>query len=335
MSSSQPYADSRGWWSTFLGGSYSWRWYDEPHLYQQARLQYKPLNHQFTASDGMGRVTRSDRPFECMVNPNTGEFERLCVQSVDSVRGLENSTWDRTIIRNVAPKSVRFALLPFRLIPQDRRNHPSQYTPGDWLSVALLWIPSVLALFTAMFLASESSPKGKSIYAYLEFMHNDFRYPRLARNFRENRSVIVEQRHDDPSWSSPNSFTYRTLRPRRLCFLVKKTRKDRDGKPVEVDSYEPRFVNERDNTQYVFIAYTTDHFRGDDDVHMLHAMAMRATIQYASNMADQALRPAAFWLADSCMPEDRYMDADGTEHTIDPESADYEARKNKLANHDV
>lgn len=156
------YGGSRGWFSAFVEyfsawymsrefqenfSTWNWSWTREPHLYCPAGQKYQQLDEEFTATDGMGRTFQSREPYECTLNPSTGEFERLCVQAVDTVCRQSNSTWDRTVIRNAAPKSVRLALLPFWRIPHHRRNDPESYTSDDWLQVAVWWIVSVVALF--------------------------------------------------------------------------------------------------------------------------------------------------------------------------------------------
>jgi hypothetical protein len=68
---------------------------------------------------------------------------------------------------------------------------------------------------------AQGQPSDKNRHMYLQFMYNGYRYPRLARNFGENRKEIKEERQKDPSWSENKAGTYRSFRPRFLCYVSK------------------------------------------------------------------------------------------------------------------
>lgn len=141
--------DVRGWYHAFAGsnGPYEWRsWNEEPsrpRLYYAAGLQYRP-REEYLAVDGMGRTQNGDQPFECTINAYTGKFERLCVQTRDSLCSLQNSTWDRTIMRRSAPRILRLALSTRYGIPKSKRWDVNKWDAGDWGSFAWRCIPAGL-----------------------------------------------------------------------------------------------------------------------------------------------------------------------------------------------
>jgi hypothetical protein len=152
-----PYLDVPSWWSYFFGGGFSWRWFSSPHLYFPSNLEYVPSAKPFTVIDGLGREKTYDKPFECYIDPFTGKIRRLYVQGPASLCHLSvknpNATWRRTPIRNATSVLLRIANLPYRLIPLERRGEVHKFTAGDWLVLALMWIPSV-----ALFLLAASTP---------------------------------------------------------------------------------------------------------------------------------------------------------------------------------
>jgi len=137
--------DVRGWHHAYGDGKYTWRWSSRPRLYYPASLQYKPGNEYF-AVDGMGRRRKGEQRFECTINPTSGKFERLCVQTRDSFCELQNSTWDRTIMRNSAPRMLRLAEFTLRGIDWSKRHEPDKWDASDWWSVVWRWFPASLGI---------------------------------------------------------------------------------------------------------------------------------------------------------------------------------------------
>ena len=132
--------DIRGWYYAWTRTKHSWRdWGDESRpvrLYYPASLQYNTQDD-YNAIDGMGRQNPGDQPYACTINPSSGKFERLCVQTRDSFCALDNSTWDRTVIRNTAPRLFRLANFPlpshstWKEAP-DRRMDPRRLDIGRY-----------------------------------------------------------------------------------------------------------------------------------------------------------------------------------------------------------
>jgi len=123
-------------------------WGDESRpvrLYYPASLQYNSQDD-YNAIDGMGRQIHGVQPYACTINPSSGKFERLCVQTRDSFCTLPNSTWDRTIIRNTAPRLFRLANFPLQVIPSGKRHQIHEWNRENWVSVAIRWIPASLGI---------------------------------------------------------------------------------------------------------------------------------------------------------------------------------------------
>lgn len=140
------YNDIRGWWHAYFYGTYAWRNSHRPRLYYPAGYTYV-TGQPYIAVDGMGRIKKGDTAYDCTINPSTGKFEPLCVQTTDSLCAVPNSTWDRTIIRNGAPRLFRLASFAFRGIPVARRHDLKMWTKYDWASVTSRWVPSSLGIF--------------------------------------------------------------------------------------------------------------------------------------------------------------------------------------------
>lgn len=326
------FQDVWGYWTTFFHGirgrEYSWRWYQKPFLYYPAHVAYTPTLNEFVATDSLGRVTRSRWPFECTINPNTGKYERLCVQTTNPLCVLENSTWDRTVIRNVTPKFLRFAVLPLSMIPRERRTNFSNYTRREKFGVVVLWIVAVVGLMPSMVIPSTHRPRGKSPFKYLKVMYKGVLYPRLAGNPMENRQPVAQRLVYPRPWASDSNQLYRTLRPRMLCYVSKE-----DAEMKKVD-----FVPPDDITPYVFIAYTTKHFdvtNKDEDMESLFAYAQAATLRYAESVLDPNRKPGAFWLSHCCTPEDRYVDSNGKVQTIEGDDEEARLLRERLRNEDI
>jgi hypothetical protein len=142
--------DLRGWYHAFASTDYTWRGLSNakgPRLYYRAALKYvRRSEYAYVAVDGMGRKVRDNEPYPCTIDPASGKFLRLCVQTRDSFCSLPNSTWDRTVIRNVAPRLFRLATLPLKAVPIERRHDTTLWTTADWASVAGLWLLSSLGI---------------------------------------------------------------------------------------------------------------------------------------------------------------------------------------------
>lgn len=145
------FAEAGGWFTAFgalFSGSWSlmYKW-ERPHMYIRPSHNYARRDKPFPMVDGMGRKKNSNhKPFECTVNPDSGAFEHLLVQATKDICSVANSSWRRTIIRNISPMFLRAANIPYKLIDRSRRNDTSQYTAWDWWSIVLLWPVAMVAI---------------------------------------------------------------------------------------------------------------------------------------------------------------------------------------------
>ena len=141
--------DMRGWFHAWRNSEYSWRaWGDDTRstrLYYPASLQYNGGDY-FVTVDGLGRRKGGYTRFACTINPSSGKLEHLCVQTRDSLCRLNNSTWDRTVIRNTAPALFRLANFPLGAIPHGRRDQPGSWTSKEWTFVIIRWAAASLGI---------------------------------------------------------------------------------------------------------------------------------------------------------------------------------------------
>jgi hypothetical protein len=148
-----PYRDTKGKWAALMRGGWNWRWFGFPNLYYPPGLKFTSVD-EFIFLDILGRKSKFTKPFDCTISPFNGKVQTLYVQATDSVcrmsRKNPNCTWKRTPVRNVSPWFLRLSNLAFSLIPRDRRNDPSKYTSADKMSIALMWIPTIIALVLAV-----------------------------------------------------------------------------------------------------------------------------------------------------------------------------------------
>ena len=62
-------------------------------------------------------------------------------------------------------------------------------------------------------------PDGKDESHYIGLPYGNVRFPRLARNYKENRRGVIEAGHATPAWSLAAGGNYRTYRPKYLFFI--------------------------------------------------------------------------------------------------------------------
>lgn len=137
------------------------------------------------------------------------------------------------------------------------------------------------------------SPRNGGNYDPVPYRY--YGYPKVARNALEL---------DSPRGSSGSSpHAERVLRPRYLCFLQK------PGEPaliMNVEEWIMQYKSERD-LSYVFVAYTAEQFKSNDDLMALH------------QMADAAARNAgvvAYWVGCSCMPDRDQLQEDASQFQL-------------------
>jgi hypothetical protein len=179
----------------------------------------------------------------------------------------------------------------------------------------------------------QSQPSNKNRHMYLPFLYNGYRYPRLARNFGENRREVREERRNDPSWSGGDAGTYRTFRPSHLCYMEKDETTGKfyfETRPVPPVSYDLCTISSNtyqdDHVPYLFISYSSAEYGRligrqprnlaahrstshgaihQDEFQTIIAFAMAATVRhfelepYSTRLASKY---GAFWLDSECQP---------------------------------
>ena len=114
-------------------------------------------------------------------------------------------------------------------------------------------------------------------------------------NLLENRKGL--------SLMARNNQVYRLLRPRYLCFLREPFSDENRG--VEVQNVEDWEKSQgRDpNLNYLFVAYSTEHFPHSDEQAMI-------ALHHIAETACRAAKLPAYWIACSCMRDAAELEAD-------------------------
>ncbi|KAI0166765.1 hypothetical protein GGR52DRAFT_555444 [Hypoxylon sp. FL1284] len=334
---SYEFNDARGWWYTFFHdmGKYKLGFQRQVVLHYPASLKY-PTGPVYFAEDGMGRQhTNMHQRFDYTIDPSTGAFEPLCIQGRGSCR-VENSTWDRTLIRNASPMTLRIARFPYQGLWSHKRDTREQWEGADWASVSARWfiaslvlgtgIPDFITWFKMLNLDDSNQRYGTSAQKYLPFRYNDRRYPRIARNPLENKADIRERQARYYGLVTNEVGTYRAIRPRYLCYLKDGWFKNEGG-----DWYELKPVALDDHTPYMFISYSKTQFfpdRGVDiekdntNMGLLMAYVWDTLSKIRSGSTHN---PRAFWIDSLCQgtgPHNKHT-AKQNEGT-DPKEKDYD-----------
>lgn len=139
--------------------------------------------------------------------------------------------------------------------------------------------------------------------------------------------ILFKYHGDAKVWNNPleqvrgrslpsSSYTYRTLKPRHLCFLREPEHGDCLGVDIKtVQEWETAEANSgrASSLRYLFVAYSTEHFShsSPSDLRALHKIAETA--------ARNAGLPA-YWVACSCMRNPEELESDvGCRPTVVPQ----------------
>ncbi|KAH9904158.1 hypothetical protein F4778DRAFT_780839 [Xylariomycetidae sp. FL2044] len=198
----EDFNDARGWWRAVIrdAGRYKWGFRHRPVLYYPAELEYTP-GPQYFAVDGLGRTTSDgNQMYECTISPETGKFERLCVQTRDSLCRLDNSTWDRTIIRNTSPVELRVSAFPMHGFSSHGRKRGGMARP------------ILSALKAATDLGNEQT-SDTTPYIFISYSHEQFFGRNGDKNndeqFDELISYVLKgliELHGDAQSAEPKAF---------------------------------------------------------------------------------------------------------------------------------
>ncbi|KAL3471447.1 hypothetical protein BJX99DRAFT_24620 [Aspergillus californicus] len=192
------------------------------------------------------------------------------VQATQPVLGLEDrSPWRRIPIKGSSFTALR---LTFWLMGT-RHGEKSDIGVGVFAVAVrvMMWLPiGVLVFFTRLGLTAN---KHDAFYCPFKFHYSGA----ASGSTRSPQDIEHIQ-------------TGRLLRPRYLCLADEQY----EYQIISVLEWD-RTRGPDDSLEYVFVAYTAEHFWTEEDYDELHAIAARAA---------RSAGVPAYWIACSCMPED-------------------------------
>lgn len=134
----------KSWWSHYfhskkLRSSIPWRFLTS---YQKAGYEYHdPERHHHR--DSMSQVYRGAAEDRCL-SPEDAKLIRLVVQATDDIYNAdENSTWQRTYMRDVSPLILRVANWPMSGLD----SQPDSTRVLAWAFLAMKWLPACIMVF--------------------------------------------------------------------------------------------------------------------------------------------------------------------------------------------
>ncbi|KAK7431149.1 hypothetical protein QQZ08_002189 [Neonectria magnoliae] len=257
-----------------------------PRLYQKPGYKFNDSEREFRHRDFAGRVSlkaRSDR----YLHHNDGYLRNLYVACTDEIyTGPGTSTWRRTYVRKVAPLKVRIAtwVIDFSYDPESWE---------DWGIMILRAMPAALAM-TLCFWDSKSRFSQRNLF-YAPVLYSYHGDSKVWGNLLENRKGL--------SLMARNNQIYSLLRPRFLCFLREPFSDENRGVEVQnVEDWE-RTQGRDPNLNYLFVAYSTEHFSHSDEQAMI-------ALHHIAETACRAAKLPAYWIACSCMRDPAQLEAD-------------------------
>ncbi|KAJ5779485.1 hypothetical protein N7457_007205 [Penicillium paradoxum] len=277
------------------------------HPRLEKRLRYKPTGL-FWHRDSLRREWKGYRD-DRFISAKDGRLLPLFVQSTNEVlRGTSQVTWKRITIIDDIPLilQVMFWTLRSHLEANAASNIPSSgggtsSTPlvrkkdikthlEIWFKYPVGAVTILVLLFFPVDLAGEPMNNGQ----YEPFKYHYWGYAPISSNQYEcptlPKSLSASVQHDPAS--------ERLLRPRTLCFL----RETHGIDILEVNDWEKEY-GDAEILQYILVAYTATQFAQNniDDMEALHVIGEKAARRAGVH---------AYWVASSCMRDDKYMEED-------------------------
>lgn len=126
---------------------------------------------------------------------------------------------------------------------------------------------------------------------YDPFPYRYWGYCKVTRNAVEESAKSSDSSHTSMPGSQTDVESYRILEPLYLCFVGT----EEYGRPRRVADWKSDPANQHHQSkcpEYLFIAYTVEHFSNNSDMLALHAIATTAT---------RAAGLTAYWLGASCL----------------------------------
>jgi len=187
------------------------------------------------------------------------------------------TTWRRTYVRKVSPLVVRIATWVI-----DFSYDPDSWS--DWGVQLLRAFPAALAMMCCSWTAADNTQFNGGYYSPINYTF--YGEAKVWSNRLEN----IPSPHNTSAIGRTNE-VYRAVKPRFLCFLNNPYSPEQGGVvPMAVEEWERAHPDSV--LEYVFLGYTGEQFRGNDDLNALH---------YIGEIAAKQNGCIAFWCAISCM----------------------------------
>ena len=222
-----------------------------------------PSEKKHMHQDVFRRVHRSGTSDDRYLNPDNGRVEELIVQSTDKIyRGPRNSTYKRTFIRNVAPKTLRVADWPMNHLdygPQTQKPWALFLMIVKWpvtccalfiivcqlcirILPSLLFFPRTTALIPcSQIVLPGVASTGEVVNGgcFAPFLYRYWGYCKIPRNALE--ASVKATKSPKASRKMPNN---RLLEPRTLCFCTgqKLSLEDPNFPGLEMEMGKPKLV---------------------------------------------------------------------------------------------
>ncbi|KAL5326555.1 hypothetical protein ACEPPN_004241 [Leptodophora sp. 'Broadleaf-Isolate-01'] len=276
----------------FFSRSNVFRIVSSPHVVQKAG-SWQSSEEKFRHQDSLQRVHEGPSD-DRYINPVDGRVMELIVQCADRVyRGPRNSTYRRTYIRNVAPIMLRVADWPSQHLDDDEQKSRGAKIWGRFLFV-VKWPITCFVLNHIIGIPYFAMPG--TVFnngCYDPFPYRYWGYCKVTRNAVEENSKSSDSSPTLTPGSKGEVEGYRILEPLYLCFVGT----EEYGRPRLVADWKSDPANQHHQykcPEYLFIAYTTEHFSHSSlpDIKALHSMATQAT---------RAAGLTAYWVGASCL----------------------------------
>ncbi|KAH8887306.1 hypothetical protein GQ53DRAFT_873055 [Thozetella sp. PMI_491] len=265
------------------------RWKNPQHYKLPA---YKVASDQtYRHCDWAGRVKigpHEDR----YIHPIDGRLRKLIVATTDDIfEAPGTTTWRRTYVRKTSPLAVRLAtwVIDFSYDPKSWE---------DYMVMLLRTFPAALAMQFVFW--TSNSPRSENNGNYSPLPYHYWGDAKVWSNNLENKNGTGR---GGVTILARNNSVYRVLKPRHLCFLREQFDDELHGVDVRsVEEWE-KTDGEGSTANYLFIAYSTEHFSHDSDED-------KRALHHIAETAARAAKVPAYWVSVSCMQDPEQTESD-------------------------
>lgn len=245
----------------------------------------------------MLRRAKDFSPEDYYLSPFDTHMAKLVVQCAQEVYDAQpNSTWRRTFIRNMSPFMLRVANWVLDTVPLEDRS----MTAEEIFVLVAKWIPASAALLILMTYPTSVTGQIRNAGKYDKFPYNYWGYPYHARNTKEARPLLDHAYRSSASnatkkgteLASTHPISERPIEPSFLCFL----RKDEGADICDVQKWKSKHGKA---ANYIFVSYTSEQFRGEEEELLLHDVGERAA---------RAAGVPAYWVGCSCLGDESQVE---------------------------